>query len=96
LATRVINSFVKSRYKTTSNIIVGADVTPVNIPISKDFEVGNYTVEEYAKAFIDGLEEHKKDRFRTMLNRGMSIGRNIADIYKVDYNEFIAALKKLI
>ena len=55
---------------------------------------GTFTIEEYAKAFIDGMGETQKARFKKMLENGIKCGMSVADSYDVDYDEFITEVKK--
>ncbi len=54
----------------------------------------NYTVEEYAKAFINGMEETQRNRFKKMLENGIKCGMSVADNYGINYDEFIEEVKK--
>ena len=55
---------------------------------------GTFTIEEYVKAFIDGMGETQKARFKKMLENGIKCGMSVADSYDVDYDEFITEVKK--
>ena len=55
---------------------------------------GVYTIEDYARAFINGMGETQKSRFKKMLENGIKCGLSVADNYGVDYDKFIAEVKK--
>ena len=54
----------------------------------------NPTIEEYARAFINGMGETQRNRFKKMLENGINCGMSIADNYGVDYDDFIIEVKK--
>ena len=56
---------------------------------------GNYTVEEYASAFINGMGETQKQRFKKMLENGIQCGLSVAQNYGIDYDDFITDEKVL-
>ena len=58
--------------------------------------VGNYTIEQYAIAFISGLEKNQKERFKQMLENNIKSGMSVAKSYGIDYDEFITEVKKLL
>ena len=57
-------------------------------------EPGNYTIPEYATAFISGLSITQKERFKQMLLNGIQSGMSVAKNYGIDYEEFILEVKK--
>lgn len=54
----------------------------------------NYTIEDYAKSFINGMGETQRGRFKKMLENGIKCGMSVADNYGIDYDEFIKEVKK--
>ncbi len=54
----------------------------------------NYTIEEYAKAFINGMGETQRNRFKKMLENGIKCWMSVADNYGINYDEFIEEVKK--
>lgn len=54
----------------------------------------DYTIEEYANSFINGLGETQRLRFKKMLENGIESGMSVAKSYNVDYDRFISAVKK--
>lgn len=53
----------------------------------------HYTISEYATAFIDGLSDRQKARFKKMLENNIECGMSVAENYGIDYNEFITEVK---
>ena len=76
------------------NRLINMEVSP--IPLAKEpiINKGTYTIEDYARAFINGLGETQKVRFRKMLENGIKCGMSVANNYGIDYDEFIAEVKK--
>lgn len=56
----------------------------------------NYSVQDYAIAFITGLKPTQKERFKKMLENQIECGMSIAESYGIDYNDFITEVKKLL
>lgn len=75
------------------NRLIDMEIKPIknNLIISNP---GHYTISEYATAFLSGLGETQKERFRQMLLNGIESGMSIARSYGVDYKEFITEVKK--
>ena len=79
------------------NRLINMDISPITLkekPIQEFKNDGTYTIEDYAKAFINGMGETQKERFKKMLENGIKCGLSIADNYGVDYNTFIKEVKK--
>ena len=55
---------------------------------------GKYTIEQYAKSFIDGMGETQKERFKKMLENDIKCGMSVAENYGINYDEFITEVKK--
>lgn len=55
---------------------------------------GKYTIEQYATAFIDGMGETQKERFKKMLENDIKCGMSVAENYGIDYGKFITEVKK--
>ena len=51
-------------------------------------------LQEYATAFIDGMGETQRDRFKKMLESGIQCGMSVAAAYGINYSEFIDEVKK--
>lgn len=54
----------------------------------------DYSIQEYAIAFIYGMSENQKDRFKKMLENNIECGMSVAKSYGVDYSDFIEEVKK--
>lgn len=71
----------------------------MNIAVSKphtiqpSLPVTNYTIQEYALAFISGLNITQKERFKQMLENGIECGMSVAKSYGINYKEFIKEIK---
>ena len=77
------------------NRLIDMNVSPIEpeviiIPENKT----NYTIQDYATAFIEGMGETQQNRFRKMLKNGIKCGMSVADNYGIDYDEFITEVKK--
>ena len=73
------------------------DMTVYPITYEKEEVIQNngvYTIEDYARAFINGMGETQKARFRKMLENNIKCGLSVAQNYDVDYDEFITEVKK--
>ena len=56
----------------------------------------NATVQDYAIAFINGLSDTQRERFKKMLENKIECGISVAKSYGIDYNKFITEVKKLL
>ena len=54
----------------------------------------NASIEDYAKAFIEGMGETQKSRFKKMLENNIKCGMSVAENYGINYQDFIAEVKK--
>ena len=54
----------------------------------------NYSIQDYAKSFINGMEKTQLKRFKQMLENGINSGMSIAKNYGIDYDKFILEVKK--
>ena len=48
----------------------------------------------YAVAFIEGMSETQRERFKNMLENKIECGMSVAKLYGLDYQEFISEVKK--
>lgn len=62
-----------------------------NLPV---LYTGDYTISDYAQAFISGLSPAQKTRFKEMLKNKIECGMSVAQSYGIDYKEFIKEVKK--
>lgn len=53
----------------------------------------NATMQEYAMAFIAGMGETQRNRFKKMLESGIKCGMSVAESYGIDYDDFITEVK---
>ena len=65
-----------------------------NLPSMMASNPGNYTIQQYVSAFLSGLGETQKDRFKQMLKNGIQSGMSIAKSYGIEYSDFIKEVKK--
>ena len=54
----------------------------------------NYSIQDYVTAFINGMGETQRIRFKRMLENGIKCGVSVADNYGIDYDKFIEEVKK--
>ena len=77
------------------NRLIDMEVQPIEQSQIKIEPIkANYTIQDYARAFIDGMGETQRNRFRKMLENGIKCGMSVADNYGVDYEQFIQEVKK--
>jgi hypothetical protein len=72
----------------------------MNVSVADNFKKvipksnGNFTIQDYANAFIQGMGETQKNRFKKMLENNIECGMSVAENYGIDYKEFIEEVKK--
>ena len=77
------------------NRLINMEVEPISTIIEPiETKNTNYTIEDYAKSFINGMGETQKSRFKKMLENGINCGMSVANSYGVDYDKFIEEVKK--
>ena len=54
------------------------------------------SITDYAIAFLNGLGDTQKTRFKKMLENNIQCGMSVAETYGVDYTEFINEVKRLL
>lgn len=52
------------------------------------------SLKDYAVAFIEGMSETQRERFKNMLENKIECGMSVAKLYGLDYQEFISEVKK--
>lgn len=52
-----------------------------------------FTIQQYALAFLSGLGDTQKERFKKMLENGFEAGMSVAKNYGINYNDFIKEVK---
>lgn len=67
----------------------------MNVNISNEnIATENYSIQQYAKLFLDGMSEGQRIRFKHMLENGIESGMSVAKNYGVSYKDFITEVKK--
>ena len=70
----------------------------INMEIPKAMELennnGKYSIKDYATAFINGMGEVQRNRFKKMLENGIQCGLSVAYNYGIEYEPFIEEVKK--
>lgn len=62
--------------------------------IPSEMKNGVFTIQDYASAFLNGLGETQRLRFKQMLEAGIQCGMSIADSYQINYDDFITEVKR--
>ena len=62
--------------------------------IIQEINNGNYSIKDYATAFINGMGEVQRNRFKKMLENGIQCGLSVAYNYGIEYEPFIEEVKK--
>ena len=57
---------------------------------------GNYTITDYALAFVYGMGISQRNRFKQMLEHGIKCGECVALNYGVDYDELMSEVKRIL
>lgn len=52
------------------------------------------SLKDYAVAFIEGMSQTQRERFKNMLENKIECGMSVAKLYGLDYQEFITEVKK--
>ena len=73
----------------------------MQMPVEKSFNQitltnGQFSIEDYAIAFVYGMGKKQRDRFKKMLEHNIKCGESVADSYGVDYNQFITEVKRIL
>ena len=76
------------------NRLINMEISPVSLKEKPIENNGIYTTEDYVRAFISGMGETQKLRFKKMLENGIECGLSVADNYGIDYEDFIKEVKK--
>lgn len=67
----------------------------INDEKSKNIK-GIYSIQDYAIAFIYGMGNVQRERFKKMLQQGIKCGESVALNYGVDYNDLINEVKRIL
>lgn len=76
------------------NRLIDMEVQPIETFTVTPINNTNYTIEEYANAFINGMGETQKERFKKMLQNDIKCGMSVAENYGINYDDFINEVKK--
>ena len=57
---------------------------------------GKYSISDYAISFVYGMGKTQRERFKEMLEQGISCGQSIASNYGVDYDELMKEVKRIL
>lgn len=60
-----------------------------------DTNKGVFTIEDYALSFVSGMDKTKREKFKKMLESGAKCGESVANTYMIEYEPFIAEVKRL-
>lgn len=74
--------------------LINLEVPKITKEIPSHISNGNYTIQEYAMAFITGMSDTQRERFKKMLENQLQCGMSVAKSYGIDYDEFIEEVKK--
>lgn len=55
-----------------------------------------YTTEDYAITFVYGMGKTQRERFKQMLNQGITCGESVAYNYGIEFEPFIAEVKRIL
>lgn len=73
------------------------DINPIiTYGINNNYIDINPTLLDYAAAFVNGMSETQRKRFKKMLESGIECGLSVAENYNVNYEDFIKEVKKLL
>ena len=68
------------------NRLINMEIPEINTtPKEVSIDNANYTITDYANAFIKGMSETQQNRFKKMLENGMNCGMSVADNYGINY-----------
>jgi hypothetical protein len=70
--------------------------TGINIEEQQTISTKDITISQYAKAFVNSLDDDKRVRFKKMIESGIKCGTSIAKLYNIPIDKFIAEVKKII
>lgn len=57
---------------------------------------GQFSIEDYAIAFVYGMGKKQRDRFKKMLENNIKCGESVAYSYGVDYDQLINEVKRIL
>lgn len=69
----------------------------VKIPVDNKEKVNSqFSIKDYAIAFIYGMGITQRERFKKMLEQGYECGKSVALNYGIEYEPFIEEVKRLL
>lgn len=57
---------------------------------------GQFSVEDYAIAFVYGMGKNQRERFKQMLEHNIKCGESVAYSYGVDYDKLMTEVKRIL
>jgi len=55
-----------------------------------------YSTEDYAITFVYGMGKNQRERFKQMLEQGITCGESVAYNYGIEFEPFIAEVKRIL
>lgn len=55
-----------------------------------------YSIEDYAITFVYGMGKTQRERFKKMLEQGITCGESVAYNYGIEYKPFIVEVKRIL
>lgn len=74
--------------------LIDLDIKIDETPINERTNNTNFDIKDYAISFINGMNENQRNRFKLMLQNNIQCGMSVAYSYGIDYQKFIAEVKK--
>jgi len=73
----------------------------IQVPVEKSNKVvlggnGQFSIEDYAIAFVYGMGKKQRNRFKKMLENNIKCGECVAYNYGINYDEFITEVKRIL
>ena len=76
------------------NRLINMEISIPKQILETPIQGGDYTIQQYATSFLDGMSEGQRLRFKKMLENGIESGMSVARNYGVDYKDFIKEVKR--
>ena len=76
------------------NRLIDMEIPPQKKETKSTNIMKTYTMKDYANAFINGMGEIQRRRFKDMLKNGIKCGMSAAVNYGIEYEPFIEEVKK--
>lgn len=75
---------------------VEKDIANILMDEKRKDSKGNYNVEDYAIAFVFGMNLTQRNRFKQMLQHGIKCGESVALNYGIDYDDLMKEVKRIL